>query len=146
MEKLKFEVEIKATPVRVWSVLWDDATYREWTAVFAQGSHAVTDWQTGSKALFLDVRGMGMVSRKANSVAPEFMSLEHLGEVRNGVEDTSSEAVSQWAGAHEDYILVYKDGITSLTLEMDATGGFAQMLAKLQPIALAKVKELAEAS
>jgi hypothetical protein len=47
----------------------DDVTYRKWTSAFAEGSYAITDWQTGSKALFVGPDGSGMVSRVAN-IAP----------------------------------------------------------------------------
>lgn len=67
MEKLNFAVSINAPAEKVWKVLFDDATYRNWTSVFAPGSYAETDWKEGSKALFSDGKGSGMVSRIAKS-------------------------------------------------------------------------------
>jgi hypothetical protein len=144
MKKHEFNTSIDAPREKVWDVLWNDATYRQWTAPFSAGSHAVTDWKKGSKVLFLDGRGHGMVSRIEENIPNEFMSIEHLGEVKDGVEDTQSEAVKAWAGAHENYTLRDNNGKTELTVEMDITDDFAEMFNNIFPKALAKVKELSE--
>src|SRR4051812_46720391 len=120
MEKLHFETLINAPREKVWSVLLDNATYREWTSAFMEGSYAVTDWQKGSKALFLGGSGLdGMVSRIEENIPNEFISIEHLGEVKDGVEDTTSEKVKQWAGSHENYTLKESDGKTQLLIDCD---------------------------
>jgi hypothetical protein len=124
--------------------LWDDSSYRAWTAVFSPGSHARTDWNKGSKVLFVDGSGSGMVSMIEDKVPNEFMSFKHLGEVRDGVEDVESDRVKQWAGAHENYTLKSENGKTLLTVDMDLTEEFAGMFNDIFPKALDKVKELAE--
>ena len=144
MEKLVFSISINATAEKIWNVLWADATYRQWTSAFTEGSHAVTDWKEGSKVLFLDGQGMGMVSRIAVNRPHEYMSIEHLGEVKDGVEDTSSERVKVWAGAHENYTLKKINDQTELTIDMDITEEFKEMFAQIWPKALANVKQLSE--
>jgi hypothetical protein len=55
MEKLNFSINISAPKDKVWQTLWDDASYREWTSAFAEGSYAETDnWKEGSEVKFLD--------------------------------------------------------------------------------------------
>lgn len=144
MKKLNFSIIINASPEKVWDILWKDETYRKWTSAFAEGSHAVTDWKEGSKVLFLGPGGEGMVSRIAASTPHEFMSIEHLGEVTNGVEDTTSEKVKQWAGAHENYILKKTEKGTELQVEMDITDEFKEMFSKIWPVALDNIKQLSE--
>ncbi len=139
MKKINFSVDINAPREKVWNVLWDDASYRSWTSVFSEGSHAETDWKEGSKVLFLNETGDGMVSKIAKKNEPEFMSFEHLGEVKNGVEEQK-----EWAGAHEDYMLKETNGITHLQVEMDSTAEFEEYFSKTFPKALEKVKELSE--
>lgn len=144
MEKLVFSTSITATPEKVWNILWTDASYRKWTAAFMEGSYAVTDWKEGSKVLFLDGKGMGMVSRIAVNRPNEYMSIEHLGEVKDGVEDTTSDRVKAWAGAHENYTLKKNNDQTELTIDMDITEEFKEMFAQIWPKALANVKQLSE--
>ncbi|MEI9809230.1 MAG: SRPBCC domain-containing protein [Bacteroidota bacterium] len=144
MEKLHFNIVINATPEKVWKVLWTDDTYRKWTTAFTEGSYAETDWKEGSKVLFLDSNRQGMVSKIAESRPNEFMSFEHLGEVKDGVEDTSSERVKQWAGSHENYTLKKVDGKTELSIDMDINNEFKEMFAKIWPVALDNVKKLSE--
>ena len=145
MEKMNFSTSINAPKEKVWKVLWDDSSYRKWTSAFTEGSYAVTDnWKEGTKVLFLDVRGSGMVSKVSANKLNEFMSFEHLGEVKDGVEDTSSEKVKAWAGAHENYILKETGGKTELTVEMDITDEFKDFFSKIWPRALEQVKILSE--
>ncbi|MDT3403430.1 SRPBCC domain-containing protein [Mucilaginibacter terrae] len=147
MEKLTFSTTINASRQQVWDVLWGDVTYSEWTAAFCEGSHAITDWQKGSKVLFLDPKKNGMVSTVAERIEPEYMSFEHLGEVKNGVEDTESDAVKIWAGAHENYTLTNVNGQTKLVVDLESGGipdEFKDYFVITWPIALDKLKEITE--
>lgn len=144
MVKEKFSINIDAPRETVWNILWTDATYREWTSAFNEGSHAETDWKKGSKVLFLDGNGEGMVSTIADSIPNEYMSIKHLGMVTKGVEDTESEKVKEWAGAMENYTLKTVNGGTELTVDMDITDEYRDYFVKTWPLALDKVKEIAE--
>jgi Activator of Hsp90 ATPase homolog 1-like protein len=145
MEKSEFKIKINAPKEKVWKVLWDDASYRTWTSVFAEGSYVVTDgWKEGSKVLFLDGKGAGMVSKVAKNKPNEFMSFKHLGEVKDGVEDTSSERVKEWAGASENYTLKESNGGTELVVDMDMTEEFKDYLTQTWPKAMEQIKALAE--
>lgn len=144
MEKLTFSTTIDATRDEVWRALWDDASYRDWTSVFAAGSYAVTDWKEGSKALFLSPAGDGLVSRIAVSRPPEFLSIEHLGTVKNGVEDLESPAARTWTGARETYTLTNTQGGVTLTVEMDSTGEHRPFFEKTWPQALDRIKRICE--
>lgn len=144
MQRTQFKSDINASPEKVWQVLWGEDTYPQWTSVFSEGSHAVSDWQVGSKVLFLDGKGSGMVSRIAALKPQAYMSFEHLGEVKDGVEDTTSERVKQWAGAHENYTLTQTEGGTTLVVDIDLDGEFVNMFKEIFPKALAKVKEISE--
>ncbi len=145
MEKIKFSTRIKAPKEKVWKILWDDSSYRQWTSAFCEGSCAVTDnWKEGTKVLFLSPGGSGMVSTVAANRPNEFMSFKHLGEVKDGVEDTTSEKVKEWAGARENYTLKESDGVTELVMEMDINNEFKDMFMNIWPKALEQVKILSE--
>lgn len=144
MEKLHFSTKIKASKEKVWEILWEDSSYRKWTSVFSEGSYAETDWKEGSKVLFLDGKGGGMVSKVQKKILNELMSIKHVGIVRDGVEDTESEAIREWQGAMENYTLKEVDGITELSVEVDAAQNFKGYLEETFPNALEQVKHLSE--
>lgn len=144
MEKLKFKVTIDASREKVWDVLWGGATYPVWTEPFSPGSKAETDWQEGSKILFLDSSDRGMVSRVKENRANEYMGIEHLGYYNMGEEDFDSAEVRSWAGSTENYTLLTIDGKTELTVDSDITADHKEMFKAIWPKALEKVKQLAE--
>ena len=150
MHKLHFLITLNAPKAKVWNTMLDDATYRVWTEAFTPGSHYVGDWSKGSKILFLGPdpktgKMGGMVSRIKENRLHEYISIEHLGEVHDGKEDTTSEAVKAWAGVHENYTFKEKDGKTEVLVEMDSSGGeFEEMFKDMWPKALQKLKELVE--
>jgi hypothetical protein len=144
MTKQEFKTTINAPKEKVWDILWSDATYPQWTSVFAEGSRAETDWKKGSKVLFLDGKGSGMVSKIADNKPNEYMSIEHLGYVRDGKEDLESEEVKKWAGAHENYTLKNVGDKTELVVDMDITDEYKDYFVETWPKALEKLKEIAE--
>jgi uncharacterized protein YndB with AHSA1/START domain len=144
MEKSTFKTTINAPREKVWEVLWGDNSYTQWTAAFAEGSQVNTTWEKGSKAIFHDGSNNGMVARIADNIPNEFMSIQHLGEINNGVEDLTSDKVQAWAGAFENYRLTNVNGKTELLVEMDLVDEFKDYFMKAWPVALDKVKELSE--
>ncbi|OGC02088.1 hypothetical protein A2V82_08875 [candidate division KSB1 bacterium RBG_16_48_16] len=86
----------------------------------------------------------GMVSRIKENRQYDYISIEHLGEVKNGKEDTSSESVNKWSGAQENYTFKERDGATEVLVEMDAVDEFIEMFENIWPKALQKLKDLAE--
>lgn len=144
MQKLTSSVIINAPKEKIWQKMLEDSTYREWTSAFAEGSYAVTDWKEGSKALFLGPTGEGMVSQIATHRPNEFLSIKHLGVVKDGVEDTTSDSVKGWAGAFENYSLKEANGVSTLTIEMDTTDDHKGYFEEAWPKALSKLKEISE--
>ncbi len=145
MEKMNFSIEINATPEKVWESLWSDEGYRRWTAPFAPGSHAKSDWKEGSKVLFLSGEGSGMVSRVERNIPYEYMSFKHLGQVaEGGEEDTDSERVKEWAGAMENYRLEQVGDTTKLHVDVDVTEQDKPHMEKAFPSALSALKEMVE--
>jgi uncharacterized protein YndB with AHSA1/START domain len=144
METLNFSIKINAPKEKVWDVLLGEKTYPEWTSVFAPGSEAETDWKEGSRALFTDGKGNGMISRIAKNIPNEFISIEHLGMIENGVEDLTSDKVKAWAGAHENYTLKESGGGSELVVDMDTDKEYKDYFTKTWPMALDKVKAIAE--
>jgi Activator of Hsp90 ATPase homolog 1-like protein len=149
MEKIRHTIFINASRERVWDVMLAPDTYRQWTAAFTPGSYYKGDWSEGSKILFLgpnpDGSGeSGMVSRIRENRPYEFISIEHLGIVRNGVEDTESAEAKKWAPAYENYTFAEKNGGTELTVEMDIESKEKETFDTMWTNALSQLKEIAE--
>ncbi len=85
-----------------------------------------------------------MVSRIKENRKHDYISIEHLGVVQDGVEDTTSEAVKQWAGSFENYTFKEKNGSTEVLVDMDINDDFKEMFEGMWPKALQKLKELSE--
>lgn len=145
-----FTIDISAPKQKVWEVMLADPTYREWTEAFHEGSYYEGSWEKGSKILFLapdDGKLSGMVSRIVENIPYQYISIEHLGEVIDGVEDTTSERVQLWAGAHENYTFNEANGVTTLDIDLEApeeNKEMTDMFEQMWPKALDKLKEIAE--
>lgn len=144
LKKLEFRTQIAASKERVWQVLWQDETYRQWTSVFHEGSHAVSDWKEGSRVLFLGPDGSGMYSRIEKMVPNEKMFFTHLGIVKEGKEQPETPDTKTWAGAQENYTLQEEAGITTLSVSIDITGDHVESFKEAFPKGFATVKQLAE--
>lgn len=148
MERLNFSVVIDVPKEKVWDTMLNDETYRQWTAEFCRGSHYIGDWNEGSRILFLAPgeagKMSGMVSRIKVNRPYEYISIEHLGIVQDGKEDTTSEEVKKWAGALENYTFKDLGNRTEVLVEMDSNEEYSQMFQDTWPKALQKLKEVAE--
>ncbi|MBK7229815.1 MAG: SRPBCC domain-containing protein [Ignavibacteriales bacterium] len=149
MSKLNFSILIDAPISKVWDTMLEDKTYREWTEAFTEGSYYKGDWSKESKILFLGPnpetgKEGGMVSKIKDNKLHEFISIEHLGEVYDGVEDTTSDRVKDWAGALENYTFANKNGKTELVVDLDINEEFKEMFEGMWPKALQKLKSLCE--
>lgn len=142
MKRLQFSTTINAPRQAVWKALWDDASFRDWTSVFAEGSHAISDWNEGSPIRFLAPDGSGMAAVIETKRPNEFMSFRHIAEIKDGKEQPPAE----WSGAHEDYRLEERAGITTLSVDMDAADEYREMFETTFPKALERVKTLAESA
>ena len=139
MNTLHFKTNINAPKEKVWKILWDDKTYREWSSVFMEGSHAKSDWNEGSKISFLAPDGSGMFSVIDKKIPNKQMTFKHLGEIKEGKEEAKD-----WGGAKESYHLQDSNGGTELTVALDATGEFEDYFTKTFPKALEIIKKIAE--
>lgn len=149
MQKLHFSITINAPKEKVWNTMLEDKSYREWTSAFNPGSFFQGDWSKGSKMLFLGPdpetgEEGGMVSRIAENKPYEFISIEHLGIIKNGIEDTTSEEAKKWTPAFENYTFEDVNGTTRLLIDTDSEESYAEMFNEMWPEALQKLKTLAE--
>ncbi|MES2931811.1 MAG: SRPBCC domain-containing protein [Patescibacteria group bacterium] len=144
MTNLHYATQINAPREKVWDVMLDDATYREWAAVFMPGSYYQGDWSEGSKMLFL---GPGANGEKEGGMAAvvkenrpgEFLSLSYHAEIRDGVE------VPMQGNGLENYTLSDADGGTEVSVDLlNLPDEYADMFNDSWPKALETLKGLVE--
>lgn len=147
---MHFSIRINAPAEKVWNTMLGEETYKDWTSVFNEGGSIVQgNWEKGSKMLFLGpdpetgIMG-GMVSRIAENIPYQFISIEHLGIVNNGVEDTTSEEAKKWAPAFENYTFKEEDGVTEVQVDIDMMDEYVDMFNEMWPKSLERLKVLAE--
>jgi uncharacterized protein YndB with AHSA1/START domain len=139
MTTLEYAIEINAPKEKVWKALWKDENYRRWTSVFSEGSYAESDWREGSPIKFLTPNGSGMFSVIKTKKDNEQMVFEHLGEIKNGVEEKKD-----WAGNSESYFLSQNGNTTTLTARLVFSENFADYFNQTFPKALEIVRQIAE--
>jgi hypothetical protein len=146
MKTLQFTKEIKAPAQKVWDTLWNEATYPKWTYAFNPAGESMmqSDWKVGGRTLFSDRKGNGMISTIKIKNEPYDIVFEHLGEIMNGVEDTTSEKVKSWAGCLEEYHLSENNGITTLKASVQAAEEWEDMMNNGFAKGLEEVKRLSE--
>lgn len=145
MPTLHFATRIQASRERVWDTLFERDSYQRWTAAFMAGSTFRGSWEQGARIHFLDATGNGMVAVISESRRPDFLSIQHLGTVTAGIEDTDSEEVRSWTPAFEGYTLTEAGAATDLAISVDVPAEYQDLMQQAWPMALAAVKALAEA-
>ena len=147
-DRLHFEILIDAPAEKVYKLMLDKPTYEVWTTIFSPTSTFEGSWEEGSKILFVgegeNGEKGGMVSRIEVNKPAEYVSIEHLGELKNGKEILDTPEVQLWAGAHENYIFEAKENQTLLKIELDSNKEFEEYFAGMWPKALVKLKEICE--
>lgn len=115
METVEYVVEINATKEKIWEKLWDKDCYANWTQYFVPKFYIKSDWKVNGKTYFLEDEKNGMVSTISSLDEPNELIFQHLGTLKDGIEDTQSAAVFEWSGNEEKYFLRSLDtGYTEL--------------------------------
>lgn len=139
MKKLHFDIQINAEAEKVWSVLWDDFSFRQWTSAFTEGSFYQGNLKENEIIKFLDPQNNGMFSKIVALIPNQEIKFLHLGEIYNGVE-----APQNWDEATEKYILTEDENTTHLQVEIQTSEEFKSFFEEKFPDALSNVKHLSE--
>lgn len=138
---LQFSASIRAPRDQVWAAMLERPTYEQWTSAFCEGSTYEGGWNRGDRIRFLTPSGEGMVSEIVESRRPEFVSIRHLGELKDGVEKIPA----PWAPAMENYSFKDEPGGTRVVVDIDAMPEYEQFMKDTFPKALARLKDICEA-
>lgn len=151
MKKATFTVNIDAPADKVYDAMLGigaKVTYEQWTAPFNPTSTYEGRWDKGSKILFIgvDEKGEkgGLVSKIAENIPNEFVSIQHCGLVKADEEITEGPDVERWANGFENYTFAENNGTTTVTVDLDITEDFLGYMNETYPKALDKLKEICE--
>lgn len=143
-QTIKKAISIQASRETIWDILTKEKYNRMWLAEFSEGSHAQTDWSIGSKVIFSDNSGSGLVGLVKEHTPGEVLSIEYEGEFRDGVEDYKSISAREWKGAKETYRLKENAGHLRLHVECDMLPEMFAPMSEAWERALKNIKHLAE--
>ena len=151
MQKFHTSIHIDAPVEKVWHTMLDDATYRQWSSAFQEGSYYEGSWEAGSKISFIGPdpetgKSGGMVSEVVENRPNEFISVKHVAIFDGDKEDSTSEEAKKWVPAVESYTFVEKDGGTDVLVDIDLEEEHIPMFEKMWADALQRLKTIAEAS
>lgn len=144
IQKLVFNIEIKAEASLVWKLLWNPESYTEWTSPFCEGSYYKGELAKGERVQFLVPLGEGMYSDIEFVKENELMILKHIGYMSDFKEIPLDEETRKWTGAFEIYRLKQDDDMTRLTVEVDTLPEYMEHMNEKFPLSLQKLKAMAE--
>lgn len=144
-KELEFTTQINAHAKKVWDIMLDLDTYKEWTNVAWPGSTYEGDWKKGSDIRFAGTDGSGTLARITELDLYQRIVATHIAILlTGGGEDRTSPDAKKWIGTTESYFFSEKDGKTNFTVKMKVTPDWEQMFNEGWPAALKKLKEMSE--
>ena len=145
-ETIRKSIGIGASKEKVWQVLFDEKYLPIWYAEFSLGARVEGTWRVGSKVVFTDISGGGLVGKVVVNRPCTKLSVEYLGLMVTGEEDYESENARAVRGGHELYRLEEQEGTVLLSVETDMPQEFFNSMALAWEKALQKIRYLAEAA
>ncbi len=142
MKELQFSVEINASKDRVWTILWEDATFRDWASLIDEGTYFKGVMQEGNEIQFISsVSGFGVTDLIEKLNPNEFILFRHSADTK---ESGKQEREKEWTGGKESYALTEKNGVTTLIVKTDVPKEQEETFTTRFPKALERIKTLAE--
>lgn len=141
MKEMQFEIEINATKEKVWAILWEDETLRQWAGIVDPGTYMKGELVEGSEVQFISAEGYGVTSLVVKLVPNEFVQFKHAADTQDEGERNREK---QWTGGKESYVLTEEGGATILRMKFDVPLELEDTMELSYPKALSKIKELSE--
>lgn len=140
MKQLEFSIEINASKEKVWNILWEDQSYRDWTSRFIPGSYYEGELKEGNDILFLSPGKHGLFAKVEKVIPFQSMHFVHFGLVIDGI----SQPKTFNEGAIEHYDLFESELGTKITVSLRTEEEYIDYFNNSFPRALNAVKQLSE--
>ncbi|NJS41807.1 hypothetical protein HC766_05795 [Candidatus Gracilibacteria bacterium] len=99
---MQFSIEIEASKEQVWSILWNDKTFRDWGNIIDEGQYMVGQLKEGNEIQFMSSSGYGVTSLVEKLIPNKFILFRQMADTMdNGKEEREKE----WTGGRESYKL-----------------------------------------
>ena len=142
MKEMEFSIKIEASRKRVWETMWNDATFRDWASNIDEGTFMKGTLEEGKDVQFLSSSsGYGVTSLVESMVPHEYIRFKHGADTK---EMGRSERDQEWTGGRESYRLVEEADATWLTVKTEVPPEQVETFTYRLPLALARIKFLAE--
>ncbi len=142
MKELEFSIEINAPKEKVWTTLWEDATFRDWASIIDEGTFMKGEMKQGNMIEFISaVNGYGVTDLIEKLNPTEFVLFRHSADTK---ESGQQQREKEWTGGRESYSLTEHEGATTLVVKTDVPQEQEETLNARFPKALERIKVLAE--
>ena len=139
MKFLEFEIQINATPEKVWETLFSQDSYRKWASAMNEGTYFEGNWEVGSVMKFLDPQNNGMYNLVTENIPNKQLGMKHLGWIMNG-----ELSPQNWEDSTLQYILEPNENGTLLKGTVNSLDEFVDFFNTKYPQNFEHIKKLAE--
>lgn len=148
MKNLQHSIEINASKEKIWSVLWDDTTLRDWAGIIDPGTYMTGPLVEGNEINFIGNSDGGVrygVTSKVEKLIPfEHITLRQIADIKVADDGTIDKRDPQWTGSVETFELEEKAGKTTLTHTQDIPDELVEYFENALPKVQERIKILAE--
>lgn len=146
MKNLTYNINIAASPQKVWDTMIGHETYKDWTNAAWPGSTFKGEWKEGENLYFIGHDDGGGTLATVTTFDPyNKILLTHIALLQPGsIADTESEWAKKWVGSLEQYSFAENNGTTDLTIDMKIYDEWEDMFNNDWPKALARLKQICE--
>lgn len=144
IKRLTFKQEINASASVIWNKMWDKESYSKWTQPFCNGTYYTGEMEMGNRIHFLTPNGEGMFSDVGYLIKEKLVIFSHIGLLSDFKEMPLDAETQRWTGSFETYKLNEKDGITTVTAEVDCVDKYVVYMEEKFPAALQELKKISE--
>lgn len=150
MKTIQSTIQIQAPAEKVWQVLWNTSTNRQWARAFGEGMYYSSDWEEGGKVTLSNEEGTGGFGVIEKKIPNQLLRIREKGWIENWKALPIDYSVPvngknlKWEAGIGEYRLTENDGETELQVEIELGDDWAMILAPVFPAALKLIKEIAE--
>ena len=137
MKFLEFEIQINATPEKVWETLFTQDSYKKWASAMNEGTYFEGNWEVGSIMKFLDPQNNGMYNLVTENIRFKVLGMKHLGWILKG-----ELSPQNWEDSTLNYILEPSENGTLLKGTVNSLDEFVEFFNSKYPQNFEHIKRL----